>query len=382
MAKYIFIILLVIGAKSYGQEQLNIADLDFLYQAIQKTPSYKDQLKNDDSYRRLYEDLRQNLKTTNDFEAYQKLAQLIYPVNDNHLGFYRNADSAYKFQYLKPKIDSAALQSKFKGYPADSVEGIYTDYKGVNKYVVYKNELNSYYLQNLKFGAVEAILHKGLKQNFDVIRFVRSPGSYVLLRNVKFTNGRLIGLGYQKTAEKNYSVLVESNGNFEYKEVAENIGYLRLSSFSSSPANIKTATDFFNDVKPTILTKNLIVDVRNNGGGGYKTSKQFINFLKGFNGNVYILQNEYTVSNAEQFIIQLSGRKNVKTLGATTKGTITYGSNYGNAVLLPSKRFSFYPTDMNGNKQELQFESLGIEPDIMLDPVSADWITQTVKLIK
>ena len=122
--------------------------------------------------------------------------------------------------------------------------------------------------------------------------------------------------------------------------------------------------------------------MRNNGGGGYKTSRQFITFLKNFQGKVYIIQNGSTVSNAEQFIITLKEKEHIKTLGETTKGTITYGSNYGKTLTLPSNRFLFYPTDMRGLKKELAFESIGIKPDITLNPFKDDWISLTIKYIK
>ena len=106
MKKYILIILLSISVfKLNAQEAKNIADLDFLYKSIQQLPSYKDQLKSDKSYDQLYQRLRTELNINDDFEVYQKLLELIYPIRDNHLGLYRKPDSIYKFQYLKPAID-------------------------------------------------------------------------------------------------------------------------------------------------------------------------------------------------------------------------------------------------------------------------------------
>ncbi|KLT65777.1 hypothetical protein AB669_09820 [Pedobacter sp. BMA] len=69
------------------------------------------------------------------------------------------------------------------------------------------------------------------------------------------------------------------------------------------------------------------------------------------------------------------------TLGETTRGTITYGSNYGKTVSLPSGRFIFYPTDMKGRKKDLIYESIGIRPDIILDPFGDDWIEQTLNYV-
>ena len=383
MKKIIFLALILITTiRLSAQEALNIADLDFLYKSIQALPSYKDQLTKDDSYRQLYERLRKDLNTSDDFEAYQKLLQLIYPIKDNHLGFYRKPDSSYKFNYLKPPFNLGELEAKYKDYPKDSVEGFYYRPGGTRKYMVFKHSKNVYYLQNLTSNVVEAILTKSIGETMNAIVFRSPPVPYLLTRSVKLENGELKGLYYQKSPSENFAILNTGVIQYEYKELEGNIGYLKLGSFNSSDKNIKVATDFFNKVIPGISSQILIVDIRNNGGGGYKTSGQFADFLKKYNGKIYLLQNGYTVSNAEQFIINLRGNKNLTTLGETTRGMITYGSNYGKSLTLPSKRFLFYPTDMNGRAKDLAYESIGIKPDVALDAFSEDWITQTLNYIK
>jgi hypothetical protein len=366
-----------------GQEQKNIEDLDFLYKSIQQTFAYKDQLKDDSSYVQLYQSLRKSLNTSNDFEVYQKLAQLISPLKDNHLAFYHATDSNYKFAYQKPVKDLKALEKKLTVMPKDSIEGIYySDYQNAYKSLLYKYKPDVYYLQSVQTGYLEAILTKTKFGSFDAIAFVGPPGFYKLIRNVKLSNEVLIGLSLRKTLKKDYRGLGTVDGYFEYKNLNDKTGYLRLSSFNSTEENIKKATEFFNAVKADINQQNLIVDLRSNPGGGFKVSGQFIDYLWKYEGKVYILQNAYTVSNAEQFILNVRARKEVTLLGESTKGTITYGSNNDNRIVLPSKRFVFYPTDMNGLSRHLAFESIGIAPDILLDPFSEDWITQTLKHTK
>jgi hypothetical protein len=383
MKKIIFLALILISTFSLdAQEAQNIADLDFLYKSIKALPSYKDQLKNDQSYRQLYERLRKDLNTSNDFETYQKLLQLIYPIKDNHLSFHRTPDSSYKFSSLKPTLNIQELEAKYKAYSKDSLEGFYYKGKRTHKYVVFKHSKDTYYLQNLTSGLVEVILNQSNTGSMNAIYFTVPSVPYVLLRNVKFSSGNLIGLGYQKLLLTNYSLLDPGANLYEYKKLNSDIGYLRLSSFNSSDQNIKVATDFFNRVRPNITVQTLIVDLRNNYGGYYKTSGQFIAFLKKYKGKICLLQNGYTISNAEQFIIDLKDNKNVTTLGETTKGTITYGSNMSKTIRLPSKRFLFYPTDMNGRAKDLAYESIGIKPDVRLDAFSEDWITQTLNYIK
>lgn len=382
MKKLISVLILFIAVNVGAQEQQNIADLDALYNFIQRVPSYKAQVKNDQSYRQLYESLRKNLTSTDDFFVYQQLLKLIYPLKDNHLGFYRKPDSAYKFKYLKPAINAIELERRFANTAVDSISGIYYSLNGKNKAVVYEQSPGQFYLQNLATGVVEAILTQTDPTRFEVIRFLNPPIPYILYRNVRFRNGRIDDLGYQKIQKTAYNGLIKGAENFEYKDLGEDIGYLRLSSFSASNANVKKATDFFNQTKSQITALNLIVDVRNNGGGAYKTSKQFIDFLKHYKGHVYILHNGFSVSNAEQFVISLKGRKHITTMGETTKGTITYGSNYGKVIPVPSGLFVFYPTDMGGATKDLKYENIGIAPDVKLDPWAGDWIIQVKEYIK
>lgn len=379
---YAIIVCLLIGSSLSAQEAQNIADLDFLYNSILKMPSYKDQLKHDKTYRKLYENLRKDLTSNDEFEIYQKLLQLIYPIKDNHLGLWRKPDSRFRFKYLKSSVDEQEVRLKYETYPKDSLEGIYIRPGSLDRYLLFRKMKNIYFLQNLKTGIVELILNQSANQTFDAIRFMAPPVPYVLYRNVKLVNAKLTGMNYQKLLPQSYAPINFSEGKYEYKALEQEIGYLRLSTFNSSNENIKDATDFFTKVRPTINTRYLIVDLRNNGGGGDKTSGQFYHFLKRYSGEIFILQNSNTVSNAEQFILNIKSTKKITTLGELTRGTITYGSNYGKTIELPSKRFLFYPTDMNGRSKDLAYESIGIKPDISLDAFGEDWIAQTIAYIK
>ncbi|MES2416629.1 MAG: S41 family peptidase [Bacteroidota bacterium] len=381
MKKLILLLLLFTTiAKVRGQEAQNIADLDFLYQAIQKVPSYKDQLKSDKTYVQLYQQLRKELNTTDELIVFQKLAQLIFPLRDNHLALARKPDSNFKFISLKPEVDLVRLEKKLIEVPLDSIEGVF--YEGQQKYLIYKQAPQVYYVQSIADNEVKAILCKNQFSSYDVVQFKFGSYPYVLNRNIKFLNGLLIGLNYAKEPGKTYYDVVERKEKYSYKMLNETTGYLSLGTFSSSNQNIEVATRFFDQISPTITTKNLIVDVRNNGGGGYKTSKQFLAFLDKFKGEVYVLQNAYTVSNAEQFILKLREKRKITTMGESTMGTITYGSNYGKRITLPSDRFTFYPTDMSGLKKELVYESIGIKPDVYLNPFTEDWVAQALKQIK
>ena len=96
---------------------------------------------------------------------------------------------------------------------------------------------------------------------------------------------------------------------------------------------------------------------------------------------MYVLINNGTLSQGEIFTLQLKQLQNVKTLGQTTKGMLTYGSNYGKREKLPSQSFEVYITDMKGDKRLIPYENYGINPDItLLD--TKNWIEQTIEIIR
>ncbi|WP_231460306.1 MULTISPECIES: S41 family peptidase [unclassified Pedobacter] len=377
---YMLVLALFTTSKLLGQESKNIADLDFLYRQIQHLPSYKAQLKGKKSYQSLYQEIRKDLSSSDEFEVYQKLLLLIHPINDNHLGFWRKPDPTTEFKPRVIALDTTETTAKFSLISDNSIEGIYLRIDG-SKHALLQFKTNFYYLQNFKTGIIEAIINRTAFGSYDAILFIGLPVPYVLNRNFRIKNGKLGNLNFYKVNHKLTNPLLLGQRKFEYRKIKPEISYLRLSSFSASNDNFRIAKAFYDSIRTEITTPYLVVDLRNNLGGGYRTSKQFLTLLKKYRGTIFLLQNSNTVSNAEQFLIDLRSKKKLMTLGETTRGTITYGSNYGNTVTLPSGRFIFYPTDMRGRAKDLVFESIGIEPDVFLGNVSDDWIEQTLKYV-
>lgn len=380
MKKYILIVILFLFAiKVDAQQAQNIADLDFLYQAIQQTPSYKDQLKGDKKYQQVYESIKSNFNDQNEFDVYRKLYRLIGPIKDNHLGFYKIADTTLKPNLLKLNINVDSLKNSLKDNSITNIEGIYNT--GDKQVAIFSKNQEEKYVFHLESKTVVGFLIKTPHQSLDYISLQNSNRGFVLLRNLKFTNGNFRILNLYRTEKPIFNNLEVGKENFEFKHLADGVDYLRLSSFYSSNVNIAIATKFFVSVKDSIHAPHLIVDVRNNSGGGFRTSQQFISFLSRYKGMIYILQNEKTASNAEKFIVRLIGKKNVLTLGETSLGTLTYGSNYGKTLSLPNHKFYFYPTD-SSDKIDFKYENVGIVPQVILNPFTEDWISQTLKYIK
>lgn len=370
----------LLGLAAFAQQDQNQTDLNALYQAIQKMPSYKKLLKGDANYQQIYEDVKGKIKDADEKTTFKQLSRLIYPINDNHLGFYRTPDSVLKVAYVSLPINTDSLRKQLVQKDKNELEGIY--YMGEYDFGLYTTDQQHYKMVLLKNGVLMSEIIKTPYGGYDCIQYGGRNVPYQLIKNIRLINGTLIGTPFVKSKEKSFSALAKSTENFEYKPLGQEMGYLRLSSFGTNNANIKKSEEFFKTIDGGLASKYLIVDLRNNTGGGYKTSQKFIDLFKKYKGKIFMLQNAQTVSNAEQVIIELKGQKNVVTLGEQSKGMITFGSNYGKTVLLPSGRFTFYPTDMNGIDKELAYESKGVDPDVLLDPYKGDWIEQTLEYIK
>jgi len=382
MRKYLLILLFYYFILNVNaQEAQNVADLDFLYKEIKKLPSYKIFAKSDKDYHTLYASIRTNFVDTNELDIYKKLYQLISPINDNHLGFYKVADTTISPKPIKIDLDVYDLKQILSQRTVSSLEGVYK--RDDQEFVIFENSNNEFYVVHLETQTLVGILIETANESLDYISLINGNRGIVLLRNLRQVNGNFASLNLYKTKKPVFNNLPAAKTNFDFKHLSNNIGYLRLSSFYASNINTANSEKFLNEVRDSINTHHLIVDVRNNSGGGFKTSQRFIDFLLKYEGDVYVLQNSKTASNAEKFILRLkNSKKKIVTLGETTVGTLAYGSNFGKTISLPNHKFVFYPTDMNGNKIDLPYESIGIEPDVNLDSFTEDWIEQTIKYIK
>lgn len=142
---------------------------------------------------------------------------------------------------------------------------------------------------------------------------------------------------------------------------------------------LREATAFYHAVKDSLSTPNLVVDLRNNPGGGNRTSLLFYRLLKKHRGQIFVLVNFLTVSNAEQFTVKIKNGPNVTLLGDRTRGMLSYGHRYSESRVTPSGRFRVYFSDMKDHrKRYLPYEGRGIEPDFHLDG-DRDWPRQVLE---
>lgn len=378
------------------------SDLIELQNILKKTPSYSDQIKGQSliSYNSLFEKLLSDtVKNASDYKYFYNLAQLFFPIRDNHLNFYQiaNFPSATDFPTFKGNLDS--LKSVLTTKPLDSLEGIYhyDKYYSIGLFKVDKTEYIGVVLgtetTNWKKGQVAIHLYEYLPNYFKAIYAHPKFKNYILYPIERYTHHSLINSYFyssfsekiysKKQSENDFTNLSKNIEDFSFKNIETGIQYLHIKHFSADRVKMQKSKEFYDSIKNLLTESNLILDLRNNDGGANKVSKKFQKLIRQYNknGQVYILVNNGTLSQGEIFTLQLKRLQNVKTLGQTTKGMLTYGSNYGKREKLPSQSFEVYITDMKGDKRLIPYENYGINPDIILLDTK-DWIEQTIEIIR
>ncbi len=412
-----FALLMLPALVSIAQSGSYAKDLAALNAIIRKTPSFKTQIKGEKltSYNALYTRLASDsVKNLKGYSYFYNLSQLIFPIRDNHLGFYELPD--YRNYRSKQAIDSFVLTKEFLDYPrmeldldslriilsakpADSVEGIYhyDKYYRVGVFRIKANELVGLILDSdidlwLK-GQVAIHLYESAPNVFKAIYGHPLYKNFILQQNEKYRNQSLINsnfygsysrLSYSKQLKKtDYVNLPESADMFKLEYIQKNVQYLLLQTFQANPETSKRSQRFYDSIKNSLQGSVLILDLRNNAGGAKKEMKRYYSLLRNYirKGQLYVLINNGTLSQAEIFTLKLKKLKNVTTVGQTTRGALSYGSNYGRRVRLPGGRIEIYPTDMNDNFGLLKYEDRGIDPDLILDEKS-NWIEQVIRIAK
>ena len=378
-----------------------LADITYLRNILQKTPSFKDQIKgkNLTGYNELFERLK-NDSTYNisDYKYFYNLAQLFFPIQDNHLGFYQIDKFPEESSYPKFNGNIDSLNSVLATKSLDSIEGIYFygDSYSIGLYKSIPKEYIGVVLNSKtaiwKKGQIAVHLYETIPNYFKAIYAHPKNKNLLLYQIEKYSHHSLVNsYFYSSLSESIYTKIIRQTDYinlakniyaFHFKDLSFDIQYLHIKHFSADKIAMQQSQYFYDTIKNSLTASNLILDLRNNDGGAEKVSKKFLKLIKNYvqSGKVYVLVNNGTLSQGEIFTLQLKQLKNVIVLGQTTKGMLVYGSNYGKREKLLSQAFQVYITDMKGDKRLVPYENYGINPDItLLD--NKDWIDQVIELI-
>lgn len=410
--RLLFIVLLLLSAPAYLPAQTAFGDqVKALHEALRKTPGYKNQIKGEaqKNYMQIVNKLEKQTPA-DDRQRFSLLAELVTPLRDNHLYFYEKPAQEIAFAQFRDSAFSAAyrLSPAFTTFPrvqlnldsleqvlsrtdSNQVAGVYY-YETYMKVGVFESGAKGEYtgvvlmsqLPNWDKGQVFFAMKENGAGLFAAISYQVVQKTMGFIRHIRFVQQSLPLLYIKKyPARIDYSIVKAGTPLFELKYLANDIQYLRAGSFASTPANIAHIKQFLAQINDSVKAPYLVVDIRNNGGGGNKASNPFRRLLKKYaqRGKIYLLMNYHTVSNAEAFALDMRDAGVATLAGETTRGMITYGSNTDKVVQLPDSRFKLYITDMRGSARDLKYEDTGVSPVISLEPDS-DWLQQIEKIIR
>ncbi|MTE25621.1 S41 family peptidase [Winogradskyella ouciana] len=365
------------------------ADLDFIVEKLKKTPSYKNQMKDEalEKFNRAYQRLTRDIDgLISILDCYKKMQQLITTVNDFHFNLYFNYEDEKSYLGRYSENEVSLLKAYLKQVDRNSVEGIYKLGKTERLVgIILKNQNN---IEGVVLSDNDSLWQKGEAflvgtmnkfGKYNLIYYKPNNKKLQMLNNITLDNERLLSL--KKTGNSsNEEFKNDKTSNWEFKQLSKDVQYLYMGSFNRNDVNKKASKGLYKQIKNKLKAPYIIVDLRSNGGGASKISDPFLKLLKKSKSKIYILTNSFTISNGEQFVLKLKDETNSVHLGQTTFGALAYGSNYGNLYTTPSGYFSFYPTDMDFHNEYYKYEGFGIAPDITLD-FDKDWIEQTLNLI-
>ncbi len=377
---------------SQGNECNCSKDLDFVVAESKNTPSFKSQI-NDDAY---LNDFVKKLKTSieNDpnieLNCLAYLQQYLKIVKDNHIYI---SNSNTEMDYSSFFTIESNLESYIENAQSDTTDeltGIYS-FLDLYKVAVVKDSDETYKALLLEttndkwtVGQTKFTLTKtstGLEGIF--YDGIQRPAFI----KVEYKNGRLYPERWIKEEKKELYAFDPYNlddEKFQYKKLEDNVHYVRLGSFSGMTSNHNKAKDLVETLEKEVSSGTVIIDLRNNGGGGPRTSDLFKKFLKKNKKdlNVLVIQNNYCGSDCEQFLMKLKEQQTVKTFGENTRGAIAYGfGNYSSPSLkTPCNNFSLGLTTAK-YEEYLPYEVVGISPDVYLN-FQEDWIEQVMKFIE
>lgn len=385
MNKIYLTLLLLLGANFlFSQENCNCPDeLNNASELIKNSKSYEIQIKRADkeaALKKWKEKIKQEIANDSlrNFFCTGYLQKYFSYINDRHNEIYFVPDriSSNVPTYSKP-IDTTQEIN-------DKIAGIY--YAGSDKILVKKENDSVWYGITLESdsnewtkGKIRLRINKTSNGKFELFEYYKN-GLLFYQKNIKITDGRIHSTFWNK--ENKYFFNKNQNKNFTFKSINPSFNYIGIKTLKRTNKLIKEANDFYDNNLEKLTKNNIIIDLRNNGGGSIKQAKPLIKFLKRNDAitKIYVIINFKTASSAELTALKLKEDKRTIVVGENSRGMIEYG--YGNHAFSTKTNCSgskvILSTKHTNNKLS-KYEYVGIEPDYNLNNKS-DWIDQVISL--
>ena len=379
-------LLLLLGVNLiFGQEKnCNCIDeLDNISQLIENAKSYKTQIAKkgkEADFKEWKKEIKREI--TNDslsmFFCTGYLQKYISFINDRHNEIYLVPDKISSNVPSYPKTIDTILKSP------DKISGIY--YAGTDKILVQKENENVWYGITLESnseewtkGKIRLRINKTGNGNFEIFEY-HLNGLLLYQKDIEILEGRIHSTFWNK--ENKYFFNKNHNDNFTYKSISPSFDYISIKTLSRTNKLIEEANNFYGQNLDKLIKENLIIDLRNNGGGSLNQAKPLVKALKRNKEiqRIYVLINFRTTSSAELTALTLKEDKRTILVGENSGGMLEYG--YGNKAFSTKtdcSEFKVVLSTEHNNSANGKYEYVGIEPEIKLNN-ETDWVDQILKM--
>lgn len=393
------VFLLLVIKYSYAQESKNCPkSIDFLLKTlVEKSPSYNYTIEDKKAFLSKVDSIKKvSINYNNQNDCSISLQKILRNIHDGHLQILvKNdvnlSDSISTNTFLKSVAFNSLQKINLESLVSQNITK--KDYHSLSDsldILIIQNKPNSFK------GYVSNSYSRLWKKGEQILNYSKVGDSYEGIIYNRLKNPRFFKANSTTELFKKFNIsefkkqdcliFNKSNKKLSIKIIDDKILYISIRSFKNLTK--EENKEFFDFFEKTVLPnynkyENIIFDVRNNPGG----AMAYYPLIKGIkknkeSKNIYVLQNRFTASAAELFIIHLSETKKVITIGENTVGMTAFrdihqvsipDTNY--AIFLPTKVFN------NSFKEFLKYEFVGLSPQIKL-PENSNWLNSTIEIIK
>ena len=266
----------------------------------------------------------------------------------------------------------------------DSISGIY--FGGVDKILIKQDTNNTWLGISLESnaskwekGKIRLVIKKTKNNIFEIFEYFQN-GYLFYQKDVKIQNGRIQSTFWNK--QNKYFFNQNHLQNFTYKTINSSFDYIGIKTLKRTKSLMGEVDNFLNQNLRNLTKPNLIIDLRNNGGGSIKQAEKLLESLKNNENikHIYIIINFKTASAAELVTLKLKEDKRTIIVGENSKGMVEYGhGNKSYSAISNCSKFAIDLSTEQTNKKLSIYECVGVKPDYNLNNES-DWIEQIINI--